>query len=242
MRFKLENKRLDIYIDLKNNGRFRFKTRKSPNEFGNSFATKTNKINNEVYLEWQIGYDIKVTDTNKNTILKNLKFTGANGKNKYPYELSELLYSLMTLNLITKKQLIDLVTEIKKYNDFIGNKKIKISKNLTSICIEGISFNETSIELPTLFFKENDNTQIEISIQKQQYATGVQPMVYFCIPITSFQNYKNFIGKESKNGDELIYSIDNNNCNVLIDLFKVFGLCSKSHKHDVIEILKKLSK
>ena len=123
MRFKLENKRLDIYIDLKNNGRFRFKTRKSPNEFGNSFATKTNKINNEVYLEWQIGYDIKVTDTNKNTILKNLKFTGANGKNKYPYELSELLYSLMTLNLITKKQLIDLVTEIKKYNDFIGNKK-----------------------------------------------------------------------------------------------------------------------
>jgi len=48
-----------------------------------------------------------------------------------------------------------------------------------------------------------DETQIEVSIQKQQYASGVQPMVYFCIPLRAFKNSLDLLGKSSVSGDNL---------------------------------------
>jgi len=82
-----------------------------------------------------------------------------------------------------------------------------------------------------------DKTQIEISIQKQQYASGTQPMVYFCIPLTSFENGKTLYGKPSTNEDNLIYIISENNIDVLFDLLKIFAMCSKRHNFDIKEIL-----
>jgi 8-oxo-dGTP pyrophosphatase MutT (NUDIX family) len=104
-------------------------------------------------------------------------------------------------------------------------------------------FEETSIKLPTLFMIETtDNTQIEVSIQKQQYASGVQPMVYFSIPITSFENGKELYGKPSTNEDNLIYVFDAKNINTLFDLLKIFAMCSRRHNFDIQEILKILLK
>jgi hypothetical protein len=90
--------------------------------------------------------------------------------------------------------------------------------------------------------KTTDNTQIEISIQKQQYASGVQPMVYFCIPIKSFQNYKTILGRPSKPGDELVYIINNKNASVLFYMIKIFAMCSERHHFDIVEIIKILIK
>jgi uncharacterized protein (UPF0212 family) len=105
--------------------------------------------------------------------------------------------------------------------------------------INGINFEETSIKLPTLFMIETlDDTQIEVSIQKQQYASGVQPMVYFCIPLKSFSNSSDICGKSSVSGDELVYIINKTNVLNLIYIMKVFGMASKRHNHDVVEILK----
>ncbi len=83
----------------------------------------------------------------------------------------------------------------------------------------------------------SDETQIEVSIQKQQYATGVQPMVYFCIPLKSFKNYKDILGKSSVSGDNLIYVLNKSNVSNLICMMKVFGMASKRHNHDVVQIL-----
>ena len=82
-----------------------------------------------------------------------------------------------------------------------------------------------------------DETQIEISIQKQQYATGVQPMVYFCISLRAFKNSKELFGKSSVSGDKLIYIINKTNVLNLVFLMKVFGMASKRHNHDVVKIL-----
>ncbi len=90
--------------------------------------------------------------------------------------------------------------------------------------------------------KTLDETQIEFSIQKQQYATGVQPMVYFCIPLTSFRNCSEFLGKSSVAGDNLEYVINKTNVLNLIFLMKVFAMASKRHNHDVVEILNLLLK
>lgn len=245
MEYTTKDKEIIIKIPASNSGKMRFKTRENKLEFGKTFATRNNNFGENVYLEWQIGYDAVVTDVEsgeKETTLKQYTFIGANGKKKYLYELSEFLYEGMRTGLILDESIRTLLEEIKKYNDFIDDKKIEVEHN-SKITINGINFEETSIKLPTLFMVETaDNTQIEISIQKQQYASGVQPMVYFCIPIKSFNNYSNLIGRPSKNGDILEYAIKEDNANILFDIIKIFAMCSKRHNFDVIEILKILIK
>jgi len=245
MIYTTKGREIIIKIPATNSGKFRFKTRSNNLKFGDTFSTRNNNFNENVYLEWQIGYDAVVTDVakgEKDTKLKSYSFVGANKKTKYLYELSELVYEGISCGFIFLEDLNSLLKEVSNYKELIDEKKIAVEYN-SKIVINGIQFEETSIKLPTLFMIETtDNTQIEISIQKQQYASGVQPMVYFCIPIMSFQNYKTLLGSSSKPGDELIYVINNKNASVLSDMVKIFAMCSERHRFDIIEIIKILIK
>lgn len=245
MNYAIKDREIIIKIPAANSGKFRFKTRSDNLQFGDSFATRKNNFNENVYLEWQISYDVivaEVVNGEKDTKLKDLTFVGANGKTKYLYELSELVYEGINNGLILINDIISLLKEVTSYEEFIDNRKIVVEHN-SKIVINNIPFEETSIKLPTLFMvKTTDNTQIEISKQKQQYATGVQPMVYFCIPIKSFQNYQIILGRPSNPGDELIYVINNKNASVLFDMIKIFAMCSQRHNFDVVEIIKILIK
>lgn len=129
---------------------------------------------------------------------------------------------------------------MEEYTKYLSDKKIDIQHHGEFI-LNGLTFKETSIRLPTFFLSSSiDGTQIEVSIQKQQYAIGVQPMLYFCIPFKSFLNSKEFYSRNSEVGDELIYVIGKNNANILLDIFKVFGMASPAHNHDIKEIIKAL--
>lgn len=144
----------------------------------------------------------------------------------------------MELKLITKKEVEYLLNEIRNYKSFIDKKAITVEHH-SRITLNGINFEETSIKLPTLFMIETlDDTQIEVSIQKQQYTSGVQPMVYFCVPLRAFKNSSDLLGKSSVSGDKLVYVINKTNVLNLIFIMKVFGMVSKRHNHDVVEILK----
>lgn len=245
MIYETNSKEIIIKISASNQGKFRFKTRNDKLKFGETFSTRKNNFTENVYLEWQIGYDAVVNDVKngkKETKLKKRTFIGANKKKKYLYELSELMHEGMKINLISAKNIRDLLEEIKNYEEFFDKKKIKIDHN-SKVIVNSISFEETSIKLPTLFMIEtSDGTQIEISIQKQQYASGVQPMVYFCIPLKSFKNYKDIVDRPSTPKDSLTYVINKKNANVLFDMFKIFAMCSKRHNHDIVEIAKILIK
>lgn len=242
MKYKtVKEKEIILSISASNFHQYRFKTRSNNLQFGNSFSTRENIFTEDVYLEWQIGYDTIIGDVEKgkkDTKLNKLTFIGANGKTKYPYELSELVYEGINIGIISIEKITMLLEEISSYKEFIDKKKIEIEHN-SKIIINGINFEETSIKLPTLFMVETtDNAQIEVSIQKQQYAAGVQPMLYFCIPIKSFQNFKTILGRSSVLGDELEYVINNKNASVLYDIIKIFAMCSKRHNFDIVEILK----
>lgn len=245
MKYEIRDKEIIIKIPASKDGKFRFKTRSEKLMFGESFATRKKNFNENVYLEWQIGYDAVVSDVEKgkkDTKLKEHSFVGANKKTKYLYELSELVHDGIKSKLISIGSIKKLLSEISSFKEFIDDKKIEVEPN-SKVVINGISFEETSIKLPTLFMIETaDGTQIEVSIQKQQYASGVQPMVYFCIPIQAFLNHKDILGRPSKLGDNLIYIINNKNANVLFDLVKIFAMCSKRHNYDVAEIIKILIK
>lgn len=249
---KIERNSSKVIVSFlpKNGGKFRFKTRESNFSFGTIFATTTKYFNDKVYLEWQIGYDAIVNDTKikegeieakKTTSLKNLSFKGSNKKEKYLYELSEIIYFLYKDNIISNKLIQDLIEEIKIYKEFISDKAIIVDKNLKELKINNFNFKETITSLPTFFYyPKTDGTQIEVSIQKQQNASGIQPMVYYSIPIGSFDNGIAVFGKTSielEKAFELSYIIDKNNVSNFIDLIKIFGMCSPAHNFDILQIL-----
>lgn len=141
------------------------------------------------------------------------------------------------MDLITKKDVKDLCDEVKGYKNFIDDKSISVEHH-AKLTINGVHFEETSIKLPTLFMVETlDHAQIEVSIQKQQYASGVQPMIYFCIPIKSFTNYSEIMGRSSVAKDALVYAISKSNVLNIVYLMKIFGMASKRHNHDVVQII-----
>lgn len=243
MEYIIKEKNIWLIIPAANSGKFRFKKRKSRLDFGETFSTRECLFDEQAYLEWQIGYDVPVKDVEdegKGTKLNKKSFIGSNGKIKYPYELSEIFWAAIELGLISKKEVECLLDEIRKYTQFIDEKVISVEHH-SKLSINGVNFEETSIKLPTLFMVETlDETQIEVSIQKQQYASGIQPMVYFCIPLKSFTNSSDLLGKSSVLGDKLKYVISQNNVQNLLNLMKVFGMASKRHNHDIIQIIQTL--
>lgn len=245
MNCEVKKDHLVLSFEAKNDGKFRFKKRENNLEFGKTFATKKDIFDNNVYLEWQIGYDAevnKVKKGEKKTSLTDEYFIASNRKKKYLYELSEILYHSMHISLVEHNIVEGLLNEIKQYNTFLDEKKISIEHH-SQISIYGIKYHELSIKLPSYFMIEtSDNTQIEVSIQKQQYATGVQPMIYFCIPLKTFANGNEYKGRSSKKSEMLLYNIDNNNISNILLLFRVFAMASHRHNHDIIEILDLLLK
>jgi membrane-bound inhibitor of C-type lysozyme len=238
------NNSIELTFSAANDGKFRFKTRENETSFGKTFATRQNKFNEKVYLEWQIGYDALVEDVKsgkKTTKLTNSTFIGSTGREKYPYELSEILYESIKCGLLSTQDLDKLQTEISSYKKFFDEREIVV-ETYSSVLFNNVPFKETAIKLPTLFMPQTDGTLIETSIQKQQYASGVQPMIYFDIPFKSFANWKDLDGKKSVKGNNLKYIIKKENAEVIVNMFKVFGMASARHKFDVQEILKTLKK
>ena len=245
MKILKEEKKIILSFESKTDGKFRIKQRNNNFAFGESFAIreKENICPENIYLEWQIGYDAIVKDVENNkkeTSLIKKSFKGANNKNKYLYELSEIIFFLKELNYIKDNDIQKLLNEVQNYTEFLDEKDIEINKKLKDVKVNNLSFKETETILPTFFYyEEKDNSQIEISTQKQQYATGVQPMVYYCIPLSTFKNGKDFINKRGQEiKDNFIYEIDKNNYSNFVDLIKIFAMCSKNHNYDICEILK----
>jgi hypothetical protein len=236
---------LEISLPSSNDGKYRFKIRDDNSGFGKTFAARQKPFTDKVYLEWQIGYDALVEDVKsgkKHTKLMQEKFVGSTGREKYPYELSEIFYDLIKCGIVPAKEIDNLLAEINTYKQFIDEKEIVVEKPV-NLLLNKVKFNETSIKLPTLFMPQtSDGTWIEVSIQKQQYASGVQPMIYFCIPFKSFANWKELDSKKSVKGNTLKYVIKKENSEVILNLFRVFGMASSRHKFDVEQILKTIKK
>ncbi len=228
-----------VSVPIISQGKFRCKTRNNFQEFGIGVAPKSDIISENAYMEWQIGYDCKVLDNDKETTLPNLVFIGSNGKQKNPYELSEILYYMVKINLIKKEEIDELINIINGINEFLDEKYKINSKIENNTFINNLEFYKSTITLPTFNMIDRfSNVIIEIMISKQQFATGVQPMVYLNIPISEFENGSKLIGNNSKNIPYGLFKIDGRRVELFKNLFICFGMCSKKHNHDILEILK----
>ncbi|PTD94584.1 hypothetical protein C9439_01845 [archaeon SCG-AAA382B04] len=87
-----------LVFEAKNKGKLRFKSREGSLGFGDSFATRSEEFNEDVYLEWQIGYDVPKKDVEsgeKKTSLDDVYFSNSNGTTKCPFEFSEILEKII---------------------------------------------------------------------------------------------------------------------------------------------------
>ncbi len=249
-----EKKEIIVAIPLTTtSGKIRVKERNNIYGYGIPFASRTNPFNQKNYIEWQIGYDAEKPNnldnykksnfkSYKNTTLKNVNFVAYNEKTKSLYELSEYLYYLVYFNVIKLNELKELKTDIEKLNkDELIDKHPHCAIKRThpnNETINEVDFEILKVEYPQLIHKFKKYEIIaEITIREKQRAVGVQPMLYFCFPITELESKSPLIGRCAETKEFAYFKINKENSFIILEMVKIFGMLSSSHQYDTIEIL-----
>ena len=230
-------------------GKIRVKERSLFSEYGNPVAVRQNAVNSNMYVEWQIGYDLLASgsDGEKNAPKTSIKSTFKNykGESKFAYELSEIVFYSHKMGLITDQDIMDLQRDISSVPDgslldVINSMQIKRTVPVATT-INGMAFSDMKVSYPLVVHKfGNLDIYAEIINREKQRAVGVQPMLYVCIPMTALRMNPNPIGRilNSKECGEWV--IGAAEAKVALDLFRLFGMLTAKHKFDVQAILKML--
>lgn len=215
-------------------GKIRIKERLAFSDYGLPIAPTKTILSPKHYIEWQIGYD--------NIVENNEHFIGANGKKKQIYELSEFLLFGLKNSFISQNEILDLKNFIENNEIFVETTQEIQRTNFIEENLAGIEFLKSKVSYPLLVHQfQNKDILCEIIVREKQRAVGVMPMLYFCVPMSAIYDKngtQNFIGREVKSKEQGYLYIDKNNISIFIQMFRIFGILSKNHKHDCLEILK----
>lgn len=244
----IKDNELKVAIPLtKGTEKTRIKRRSILNEYGVPVSTRSEPFAQNCYVEWQIGYDVITADTEKlsRTTMPSIRFTGANGKEKALYELSEYIKYFYDWGTITQEELLNVKNYLTSLNDsdFFDNSithpQLAIRRtNFVETELNGLKFLRTQVEYPMHVHKfGNFEVVTEIIIKEKQYAIGVQPMLYFCFPITELENSEQLLGRTANTKEMAEFKINSENIKVFIEMLKIFGMLSRNHNTDVLTIL-----
>lgn len=114
-------------------------------------------------------------------------------KTKSLYELSEYIWYFHKWNIVTKEELDNIaayLNSIPKSSLIDHNSNLQINRSHPiKNNINGFDFEYTQVKYPLLIYKFSGYQLItEIKITEKQYAVGIQPMLYFCFPITELKS------------------------------------------------------
>ncbi len=225
-------------------GKIRVKNRSILNEYGTPVAVKRDGFALSNYVEWQIGYDVVKKETEKlaESSLPETEFIGANKKVKALYELSEYIWYFYKWGVIPKNELENVVAYLNSIQDhelIDKNTELQIDRSHPiAKNINGFDFEYTQVKYPLLIYKFNGYEIVtEIKITEKQYAVGTQPMLYLCFPITELKCEVNLVGRTAKTKEIVNFEITEKNIKVFVEMLKMFGILSKNHKHDILQII-----
>ncbi|WP_033621863.1 R.Pab1 family restriction endonuclease [Helicobacter pylori] len=240
-----DKKMIKIPIPLTSiSGKVRVKTRHAFSDYGVSTATRKIPFSLKHYIEWQIGYDVPITDREKFelTTLKDEKyhFLGANGKIKTLYELSEIIYYAKQLNLIGLKNLENTLEYLEKQKQFIEDHFMITRERFRPHQFGGMDFELSRISYPLLIRSFNDNQLSEIVIREQQYGSKTQAMLYFCFSILELKTTTPLLNRTAALKEHALLTIHKTNALMFLEMLKIFGLLSQAHHNDVLKILEKI--
>lgn len=226
-------------------GKIRVKNRSMVNEYGTPVAVKRDGFALSNYVEWQIGYDVVKKEVEKleESSLPETEFIGANGKTKALYELSEYIWYFYKWTIISKEELegvVNYLNSIPSNNLIDNNPELQIDRSHPiAKNINEFDFEYTQVKYPLLIHKFNGYEIVtEIIISEKQYAVGTQPMLYLCFPITELNAKTNLIGRTAETKEIAHFEITESNIKVFLEMLKMFGTLSGSHKHDALQIVK----
>jgi len=250
---KIDGEAIRVAIPLTaQNGKARIKQRSDINEYGTPVATRQVPFNHQCYLEWQIGYDVDVSIAEKLELsqLADVRFAGANGKQKALYELSEYVYFLTKWGLVARDAVEWLAQKLREIDrdklfehrtDFDIKRRPVVEKQLNSL-----HFLETRVEYPLVIHKFGDENMLaEIITREKQRAVGVQPMLFFCVPVSMLEpgpKQPGLIGRTADQNEVAHFVINRANASVMVQLLHLFGMLSANHRKDVLSILEKVAR
>ena len=243
-------KSIDVAIPLTTpTGKVRVKQRDSDFDYGMSFASRKHPLGHQNYIEWQISYWAETSywmnrfGNLLNTDIKDISFIGSDGKQKSLYELSEYCYHLSRWGIIERQALVDIQDSLQSLTDddmLDKHPHSQVSRTHPEPkTIHGLDFKVLKAEYPLLIYRfQGHNIFAEIVTKEKQYAVGIQPMLYFCLPITELKSRgQPLIGRRAELKETALFTIDTSNSCILLEMIKIFGILSESHRHDIIAIL-----
>ncbi len=216
-------------------GKIRIKERLTFMDYGQPVAPTQTILTQKHYIEWQIGYD-KITENQERE-----HFIGANGKKKRIYELSKILECALSKKLILQGDLQTLRGKIFQNSTFIDETERITRAHFVRKTINGVDFLSSSVSYPLLVCELGSKDFLcEIIVREKQRAVGVMPMLYLCIPMSRIADKNgdfSFLGRKIQSKETGFLRLDERNIDVFLDIFKIFGLLSRAHQHDCLEIL-----
>ena len=228
-------------------GKARVKVRNSFYEYGLPTATRQNPFSQKHYVEWQIGYDVDKSESEKLALstLQGSEFIGANGKKKALYELSEFVYYFTQWGIISRSEITGLCEFLcsVKSEEFLDSRAdlAILRSHPISREILGIEFYHSEVKYSLLVHKfGNFDILVEIIIKEKQHAVGVQPMLYVCFPITELHPASEkpaLLGRVAEQKEKAHLILDATHKAFLLESLKIFGILSQNHNHDIREIL-----
>ncbi len=243
MKINARKKEIAAEIPMtKHAGKIRIKERSCVFQYGLPFASRSRKFHQRNYVEWQIGYDSPSGKGNLSSLPK-IVFTDSKGREKSLYELSEILYYMRRWNLISEKEITSLLRFLRglKNEELIDRHpacKIKRSHPVEQD-INGVRFSRMLLEYPQLVYQFGRYEIIaEITVREKQRAIGVQPMLYFCFPLSELlPRGAPLIGRIAERNETAGFVFNRGNCKITLEMAKIFGILSEPHKTDIIAIL-----
>jgi hypothetical protein len=210
----------------------------------NPVACRSEPINPEDYLEWQISYDTE--NLHEPSVVKKVVLRKPTGV-RYGCELVRLLHDGRKISLITPEEVAKL-REIVNNPDMVGIEETeqiaqKIAEPPPSAVIGDTGFKRYQLLVPN-YIKEGNQYNVEIKIAHKQKAVGNQAMIFLNLPIAhcSSKSEGPLVGRAAEKLEQVDYTINSENRNLIYDTALAFAIASQRHRRDLAEILSKLAK
>ena len=224
-------------------GSVRVKRRNCDSDFGRIIPACRAPLQQNDYLEWQIGYDLLASPDNVGrTTLEEKPFDNYANIRKVPSELSELLYWSNRFCFLGDEEIRNVFQTLSTLDTEDYFDKIQLSRmTLPSESKNGILFKRKNVVHP-LFIFDNGDFSIEIVIQEQQHGSGIQPMLYLCIPVERIRFEYPCFEREPRTSREKTckWVVNQHTGHGFSFAFLMLGMLSPRHNKDTRTILQTL--
>lgn len=214
-------------------GKIRVKRKEDKFDFGAPVASKQTVLDENCYIEWQIGYDNP--DENAEGVVQKIQFI-RKGEPKFGYELTSIFWMGLMEKVFDKNRVDELLSFANSIqpDDLIEENSQITRNNINDKIIKNINFHIIEEKYP-VYLLAKDDYEIDVVLRHKQRAVGYQSMIYLWLPIKNAEN--DLTGRTAGTKEFAYFKISEDKNSFVFDTIKIFSLASKQHNEDMKNIL-----